>query len=357
MHAELRGAEQKLGIELTNIARAAEATSRFRDEARKAVSDVLYRELPDEASGNTGLDIIAFGSMAREEMGPGSDFDYLVVAYKLKSNPRTIHVHREAAIHAIQQTTAKPPGPSGLFGVMISGIELVNVIGLNADTNNSLSRRILILQESVPLWEHSQHDLLVTSITNRYLFDYRTMQESIVPRFLLNDVLRYWRTLAVDYQAKRWDEMKGVKWGLRYIKLRSSRKWTYAGMLTSVLMPVISGKVTEARTLSEQFKMPALARIAQLSNYVPEHSQAADALARVLISADKFIGWLADQKFRSDVEAVDDPRDQRAPANFKLARNETGVLQQALEDLFFSNDPLGDGPHSLGSLSRKYLSF
>jgi len=44
-----------------------------------------------------------------------------------------------------------------------------------------------------------------------------------VPRFLLNDLVRYWRTMAVDFAAKR-REREGAGWGLRNFKLRMSRK-------------------------------------------------------------------------------------------------------------------------------------
>ena len=93
------------------------------------------------------------------------------------------------------------------------------------------------------------------SILKRYLVDYHNF-ENVSPlhkrgvaRFLLNDVVRYWRTVAVDYQAKRWDELsppagafqeddglglEPPKWGLRYIKLRSSRKLAFVGSLVSL---------------------------------------------------------------------------------------------------------------------------
>ena len=44
-----------------------------------------------------------------------------------------------------------------------------------------------------------------------------------VPLFLLNDIVRLWRAIAVDYATKKWQQASD-KWALRNVKLRMSRK-------------------------------------------------------------------------------------------------------------------------------------
>lgn len=357
LHAQLTRAGVQLDLPLVNLIDSAKHAAGMVLEASENIHGYLEEHLKDDAVTNLGLHVVAFGSLAREESGPGSDFDYLVMATSMGVKPKLIQVFRHAAREAQKATGLEDPGKSKLFGVMVGSAELVNNIGLDEDMNRSLSRRVLLLQESVALGHKDMHTQLGRAVLARYLFDYEGVTEPLVPRFLLNDVLRYWRTVAVDYQAKRWDEMEGQKWGLRYIKLRSTRKWTFAGTVASLFMPVIERQNLTSNYLHRQFEMPALARLAQLSPYIPNGSDAEEALRETLRSADRIVGWLAQEDFRKSVAAVDSPRQANLPDEYISARSETVSLQQSLEALFFSTALLGDSGRSLGELSRKYLSF
>lgn len=358
MHAQLVAAAKGLGISLENLRAASSLTRQNVEDVREAVDASLKRSIGDAASRDVGLDILAFGSMARQEMVAGSDFDYLVIAHELQPDPALIRHFRQAAEDAFGVLTAERPGASGLFGVMVASPDLVNVIGLNDDTNKSLSRRLLVITESVALNKHNRRDGLTNAILKRYLADYEGKASPRVPRFLLNDMLRYWRTIAVDYQAKRWEEMEAKKWGLRYLKLRSSRKWAFAGGLIALYTPVIRQENTTALTLGAQLEMPPLASIAQLHDIAPMGSDAQDSLRRVLVSANEFVGLMQKEPgFREEAERVTDPGALDLPERFQQAREITVALQAALEDLFFSEAPLGPAQTSLRTLSHKYMSF
>lgn len=113
------------------------------------------------------------------------------------------------------------------------------------------------------------------------------------PRFLLNDTVRYWRTICVDFVGKE-RERGGEGWGLRNAKLRASRKLLFA----SGLLPIIECHQYTATGmrpfLEAQLAAPPTDRVADA---FLRHG-AADAGGRTLKAYDRFIGLLDDHSAR-----------------------------------------------------------
>jgi len=229
---------EECGSEWSHFREAAEVTARTEEVFRQAIQDEGSKAgVPQGRLLDTDSSLVLFGSFARHEMVPGSDCDWTLLINGVVNNR---HAHDARLIERAIRNAAengkalKKPGPTGTFGNLCFSHDLVHKIGGVDDSNENLTRRILMLLESRPV-SLSQTDsasevwtAVLRSILERYFEeDVHFSQTKKVPRFLLNDLTRYWRTICVDYAAKH-REQEGAKWAIRNAKIRLSRKLLYA---------------------------------------------------------------------------------------------------------------------------------
>ncbi len=234
------------------------------------------------------------------------------------------------------------PGPERLFGATVWLSDLVERIGLDADTNANLTRRMLFLLESVAVAGQDAHATARETIVATYLAaherDYRP------PRFLLNDLVRYWRTIAVDFEGKQ-RARAGQGWGLRHAKLRFSRKVLFAGGLLPVLECHALPADEMPAFLTARVADPPLDRIA--TAFVERGM--ADTGARGLRAYGEFLSMLDDPASRAELAALSEA-DADDSALFARVRELGEQLQAALLALLFDDV-------ELERLVREYLIF
>ena len=108
------------------------------------------------------------------------------------------------------------------------------------------------------------------------------------PRFFLNDLIRYWRTICVDFVGK--EREGGEKWGIRNAKLRTSRKVLFAAGLVPLLQTHRFGREERRAYLAAQLAAPATDRLAAAFL----DCGVRDAGVRALSAYDRWLGVLDD---------------------------------------------------------------
>ncbi len=183
---------------------------------------------------STDASVVVFGSLARKEWTAKSDVDWTLLIDG-QADPQHLEVAQDVAARLKRGEFAEP-GMTGIFGNMTFSHDLVHKIGGREDSNENTTRRVLLLLESLAIDKPDSHERVLRLILSRYLNEDRGLRFSTlpykVPRVLLNDIVRYWRTVTVDFLEKQRTQA-GHGWGLRNAKLRMSRKLIFTTCLLS----------------------------------------------------------------------------------------------------------------------------
>lgn len=335
MHPDIESFASKERLELDALQKASSLSLKDVAEVRNS----LQRKFKIEDGKQPEVDLVLLGSYGREEATKGSDFDHLVL---LHSSPSAIRVRDFIAeVDKVrEELNIAKPGSSGLFGEIAISAEIYIRIGLEADTNANTTRRLLLLTESVSAYSEDAHRVLLQKIIDRYCADYDDAElgqdPSRVPHFLLNDLIRYWRTITVDFGAKKWRALT-KDWHVRYAKLLTSRKLMFAGSLASIFLSphaVQAGKPLKDH-LFDEFRKPVLARLAGV--YPRLSSRGRSALRDIFDAYNSFIKILDEHggRGRDFMDKMDPPAAIRLRDDMRAL----GVrIQLGLEVIFYDED-------------------
>ncbi|MEM8713415.1 MAG: nucleotidyltransferase domain-containing protein [Planctomycetota bacterium] len=282
--------------------------------ARSAAADERARLRTNlQGCGTTDAAIVAFGSLAREEVTSGSDLDWTLLVDGPAKRDHWPSVHRIR--DTLTASDTKPPNPSGAFGTMAFSHELVHRIGGDSDTNRITTQRVLLLLESVPIGPSAGaavHERVVRSVLDSYLGSDPVTHDRI-PHVLLNDVVRYWRTVTVDFAAKA-RERGHRGWAIRNLKLRTARKLIFAAGLALCLRRVHSTPEDARRDDSPEARAALLDVLVQdvqatpselLARVAAESPETMDPLAGAIFSAyDRFLALVDDPTRRAALEKL-----------------------------------------------------
>jgi len=285
--------------------------------------------------------IALMGSWGRHELTTGSDDDYVVLVRGFA--PHDWGPEQETAAKVAERFARDPggfgaPGRQGVFAEVVYSAELLRV-GLDDDTNTNLTRRMLLVLESVA----AVHDDVLAGVRLDVIQDYLSdaLRDRRPPRFLLNDLVRYWRTIGVDFVAKD-RERAGAGWGLRNAKLRTSRKLLFASGLLPVLRCHELRAEQIAPFLAEQFALPPTDRVADAFLHCGFAARGADALG----AYDAFLALLDDDAARAELQAVTGRADADASPRWREVAELGATIERSLLALLFETE--------LGPVTQRY---
>lgn len=320
------------------------ASARSRARAKRAQLTTVLEPLAAEDTS-----VVVFGSLARNEFTEKSDLDWtLLIDGQASPRHHDVALDIKDALDALEQ---KEPGREGTFGGLAISHDLLHRIGGGDDSNRNLTQRVLLLLESAAIGPDDAYRRVVREVLKRYILeDFGWLKESVtVPRFLLNDIARYWRTVAVDFAYKR-RERRAEGWALRTVKLRMSRKLTYAAGLLACYSCAIEESTFQPGShvgLAERESNrmhPVVAHLADLLNDSP-----LDIVARMLLpyrslygaaddffgSYDAFLSILDNPMQRQELDELT-PESASDNALFQTARELGHRFQDALNEIFLS---------------------
>jgi len=343
--------EARLGANWAAIRKARGDSAIRRDEL-----DELFR-----TRNSPDTSVVVFGSVARMEVTSSSDLDWILL---IDGSSIPEHEIQQGEIQStLLSKDLVAPGTSGVFGKMVGSHSIIHHIGGEDDLNSNTTRRVLLLLESLPIGNREAYDRVRRQILRRYLEDDRGLLYSSgdvrIPRFLLNDLTRYWRTITVDFVYKQVAE-SDKKWALRNAKLRMSRKLIFAAGMLHCFFCHLDASAEQAR---EALKAPGR-DVSLLTAYL-EQQLSLEILAKACIQQtietktahdifdnyDRFLGILDDPNKRDELTKARTHEDLRDSKAWNEVREVSRPFHDGLVALFLNDDK------ELKELTMKYGVF
>ncbi len=302
---------------------AIERAKKFSESKLEDLRTRLVEVVPSDEA------VLTCGSYARREASDASDIDFFIITQQPDTD-KLPWVEKAKSI--ISEIVSIEPTANGTFANVEVRDSMLRNIGGDNDSNQKITRRMLFLLEGEWLFNANGLKIVRHQIIERYIGG--SMTDHQLALFLLNDIIRYYRTIAVDYEFKAFEGEKPKPWGIRNIKLVFSRKLLYASGLFSVAMTADRSREEKVAILERLFELPVIDRLVEICGQ--------PRMAPVLRSYDHFLTRLEDSKVRNRLISLQ--RDQRDDPVFRELKNEghhfTRELLKLFEGTFDSTHPI-----------------
>ncbi len=268
-----------LARELRTEWRSIAAAKENAHEKIRTLSKLLEGETSPDAS------VVVHGSLARLELTSESDLDWTLLVDG-RANPQ----HQKDLLRIRAKLLAAgfgEPGQERTFGSLSFSHQIIHMIGGEDDSNANTTRRVLLLLEASAIGDYRlAFEAVQKNVLDRYLREDYGLGRRVgndhprwIPLFLLNDIARYWRTMAVDFAYKQ--HSRGSDgYALRSLKLGISRKLIYSSGLVSCFWcdPALSGQDPSERfkyqkTIAALSEMISITPLERMAKFYLSHSK------------------------------------------------------------------------------------
>ena len=163
----------------------------------------LDQELAIEEVFDDHTTFILTGSAGRGEMTPTSDIDGYVLRVAGTLSAKSDEVILKTTKAALKKLGLPPPDKDGEHLKPRLASLLTKELGTpEDDATGALTTRMLFLLESVPLCGAAAYTRLRTQVIAAYRNTVPQRREDFLPFFLVNDIIRYWRTVLLNHEAR-----------------------------------------------------------------------------------------------------------------------------------------------------------
>lgn len=302
-------------IDFNNIEKykqfSASKVAELRGELRQALESSKYADR---------ITVVATGSYGRQQASEQSDLDYYLLFDANVPASEAIPDEMQHIANIVKQTVPHGTGDTGIFGanaVVHFGEMLENIGGLN-DTNQLMTRRMLFLLEGDWLFNEGKFKEYQSLLLRKYLRE--DARSDSVPLFLLNDIIRYYRTILTDFEHKV--TAQGKSWGVRNIKLRFSRKLLYFGGI--IVAAEMVGKQHQQRLeeASRLFSLPVIDRMKEIGGV-----QQAQEILKIY---DSFLADMADENIRQKLDQIEHRKSRWDSDEYRRLRKQGYDFSKAL---------------------------
>lgn len=229
--------------------------------SREKLSELRDATNSHTSLNNPKLSVFAAGSLGRLEIGTKSDFDVFMIADTEENKRPSISRLEEyevfAALININEKLHFPKfSGDGRFLKTYELEDLVKATGSPLDDSENLfTARVLLLLESQSVTNAALYRKAREIVVQHYYRD-GLGRDDFRPLFLLNDLLRYWRTLCLNYEVHRNETDR--PWLKKNLNLKFSRKLT----IFSTVFGLLSGRANDSAGFLQLCELTPIERLA-----------------------------------------------------------------------------------------------